>query len=87
MLPLEDIADTKVAAGLLEVDGFSFVGECGVARDDEKPAPFRQCSDNVLGNAVDEILLLGIATHVVERKDGDRGPVKQRPWRRRLRQD
>src|SRR6516162_1848319 len=37
---LEDIADAKVAADLLEIDGFSFVGECGIAGDDEKPAPF-----------------------------------------------
>src|SRR6516162_5445469 len=37
---LEDIADAKVAANLLEIDGFSFVGECGIAGDDEKPAPF-----------------------------------------------
>src|SRR4029077_4474090 len=40
--PLKDIADAKVAANLLEVDRFSFVGECGIAGDDEKPAPFRQ---------------------------------------------
>src|SRR6516162_6159090 len=38
---LEDIAHAKVAANLLEIDGFSFVGECGIAGDDEKPAPFR----------------------------------------------
>src|SRR5215813_688083 len=37
----EDITDAKVAANLLQVDGFSFVGECGIAGDDEKPAPFR----------------------------------------------
>src|SRR6516165_2775623 len=76
----EDIADAKVAANLLEIDGFSFVGECGIASDDEKPAPFRQRRDDVLGNAVDEIFLLGIATDIVKRKDGDRGPVGQRPW-------
>src|SRR5215469_2802868 len=67
----EDIADAKVAASLLEIDGFSFVGECGIAGDDEKPAPFRQRRDDVLGNAVDKIVLLGIATNVVKRKDGD----------------
>src|SRR5215469_4799863 len=77
----EDIADAKVAANLLEIDGFSFVGECGIAGDDEKPAPFRQRRDDVLGNAVDKIFLLGIATDIVKRKDGDRGPVGQRPRR------
>src|SRR6516225_6413745 len=79
---LEDIADTKLAADLLWVDGFSFVGECGIASNDEKPAPFRQRRDDVLSNAVDEIFLLGIPTDIVKRKDGDRGPVGQRPWRR-----
>src|ERR1700758_1805312 len=76
--PLENIADAKVAANLLEVDRFSFVGECGIAGDDEKPAPFRQRSDNVLGNAVDKIFLLGITTDIVKRKHGDRRPVGQR---------
>src|SRR6516225_4207463 len=84
---LEDIADTKLAADLLWVDGFSFVGECGIASNDEKPAPFRQRSDDVLGNAVDEIFLLGIATDVVKREDCDRGPVGQDPRRGRLRRD
>src|SRR6516165_7373986 len=69
---LENIADTKLAADLLWVDGFSFVGDCGIASNDEKPAPFRQRSDDVLGNAVDEIFLLGIATDIVKRKDSDR---------------
>src|SRR5215472_11358424 len=68
---LEDIADPKVATNLLEIDGFSFVGECRIAGDDEKPAPFRQRRDDVLGNAVDKIFLLGIATDIAERKDGD----------------
>src|SRR5262252_400944 len=85
--PLEDIANAKIAANLLEVDGFSFVGECGIAGDHEKPAPFRQSRDDVLGNAVDKIVLLGIATDIVKRKDGDRGPVGQRPRRCRIRQD
>src|SRR6516162_3023976 len=84
---LENIADTKLAADLLWVDGFSFIGECGIAGDDEKPAPFRQRSDDVLGDAVDEIFLLEIAAHVLKRQDGDRRPVARRPWRRRLRQD
>src|SRR5215510_2405082 len=67
----EDIADAKVAANLLEIDRFSFVGECGIAGDDEKPAPFRQRRDDVLGNAVDKIVLLGIATDIVKRKNGN----------------
>src|SRR6516165_2131985 len=78
----EDIADTKLATDFLWVGGFSFVGECGIASNDEKPAPFRQRRDDVLSNAVDEIFLLGIPTDIVKRKDGDRGPVGQRPWRR-----
>src|SRR5262245_24638986 len=38
-IAFENIADAKVAANLLEIDGFSFVSECGIAGDDEKPAP------------------------------------------------
>src|SRR6516162_1291178 len=79
---LEDIADTKVAADLLWVDGFSFIGECRIAGDDKKPAPFRQRCDDVLGNAVDKILLLGITTDIVKRKNSNRRSVEQRRWRR-----
>src|SRR5438105_6999368 len=82
MLPSRDIADAKLAADLLYAYGFSFVGECGIAGDDEKPTPFRQRRDDVLGNAVDKIFLLGIATDIVKRKDGNRGSVEQRRWRR-----
>src|SRR5215471_10794621 len=83
----EDITDAKVTANLPEIDGFSFVSECGIAGDDEKPAPFRQRRDDVLGNAVDKIFLLGIATDIVKREDGDRRPVGQRPRRCRIRED
>jgi hypothetical protein len=39
--------------------------------------------DDVFGNAVGEIILLRIAAHVGEGKDGNRGPIRQRqcePW-------
>src|SRR6516225_2840961 len=77
---LEDIADSQVAADLLGVGGFSFVRKCGIAGDNEKPAPFRQRCDDVLGNAVDKIFLLGIATDIVKWKNSNRRSVEQRRW-------
>ena len=61
----------------------ALVDEGRVARDDEEPAQLRQRGDDVLADAVGEIILLRLAAHVGEGQHGDRGPVGQRQCRRR----
>ena len=74
---LEDIAYAQLAADLFHIDRLPFVRERRVARDDEEPAQPRQRGDDVLGDAVGEVLLLGVSAHVDERKDGDRGLLRR----------
>ena len=56
----------------------------GVARDHQEPAQLGQRGDDVLADAVGEILLLRIAAHVDEGQHGDGRPVGQRQGRARL---
>ncbi len=72
---LQHVAHAQFAGDALNVDRLALVGERRIARDDEEPAQLRQTSDDVLGNAVGEIFLLGVATHIGERQHGDRGPI------------
>ncbi len=57
---LEHVLDAELARDPLHVDCLALVGERRVARDDEEPAEARQRGDNVLGDAVGEVLLLGV---------------------------
>ena len=52
-----------------------------VARDDQELGEPRQLGDDVLGNAVAEIVLLRVATEIGERKDRDRRLVRERQFR------
>ena len=52
--------------------GLAFVGEGGVAADDERARDAREVGGEALGDAVDEIVLLRIAADVGERQDDDR---------------
>ena len=49
----------------------ALVGEARIAGDHEQRLEARQRGDDVLDHAVGEILLLGIAAHVLERQHGD----------------
>ncbi len=62
----EHVAHTQLAADLLHVDRFSLVGEARIARDDKQQWQPRDCRCDVLDDAVSEILLLGVAAHVLE---------------------
>ena len=79
----DHVADAELLGDLLHVDGLALVGERGVARDHEEPAQLGQRGDDVLADAVGEILLLRIAAHVGEGQHGDGGPVGQRQGRAR----
>ena len=74
----EHVAHAELAADLPHVDGAALVGEARIAGDHEQPANARQRGDDVLDHAVGEILLLGVAAHVLERQHGDRRLVGQR---------
>ena len=70
--PFEQIADTQFAADLSRIDGFVAVGERGSPRDDEQILKPRQLRCQILGDAVGEILLLGVLAEVRKRQDNDR---------------
>src|SRR5208282_287594 len=84
---LEQVAHPELAADLLHVDRAALVGKGRVARDYEQPAHPGERRDDLLHDAVAEILLLGIAAHVLERQHGNRrfvrkGKVARRGLRR-----
>ena len=60
----DHVADAELLGDLLQVDRLALVDERRVAGDDEEPAQLRQRGDDVLADAVGEILLLRLAAHV-----------------------
>jgi hypothetical protein len=64
-------------ADRLHIDRATFVGERGIARDDEKPAELRQCGCDVLDHTVGEKILLRVTTHIGEGQHRDRGLVRE----------
>src|SRR6266550_4567833 len=77
----EHITYPQLAAHLLHVDSATLVGEGRVPSDDEEPTRPRQCRDDVIHDPVREILLLGVAAHVLEWQDCDRWLIRQRQGR------
>ena len=67
----QDITNAEVGRHLAHIGRLALVGEGGVARDDEQTGHRGQQRDDVLGHAVGEILLFGVAAHIVERQHGD----------------
>ena len=67
----QDKIHREFLPNLLHLYRFSFIGKGSVTRDDEQAGDFRQVRNDVLGDAVAEILLLGVAAHVVEWQNGD----------------
>jgi hypothetical protein len=66
---------------MASVDRLAAVGKGGVARDHRHTAPHREPSQDILGNPVGEVRLLGVVAHVVERQYGDRRATAK-PWHR-----
>ena len=77
---LEHGADAEFASDGADIDVLALVDEARVARDDHQPADFGQVGDDVLADAVGEILLFGIARHVGERQDRDRWCPRRGLW-------
>ncbi len=80
---LDHVADAEFLGDLLQVHGLALVDERRIACDHEEPAQLGQCGDDVLADAVGEIVLLRIAGHVGEGQHGDGGPIRQRQRRAR----
>ena len=69
---LHQILRAQLLGDFAQVHRLPLVDEGGVARDDEQLVPARQFRDDVLGQAIDEKFLFGIAAHIGEGQDGDR---------------
>ena len=76
-----DIANAELAPDLPHIDRLAFVDEAGIARDCEQPLDVREAGDDVLDNSVGEVVLLGIAAHVLKWQNGDGRRVRQRKRR------
>src|SRR5262249_16722758 len=75
---LDQIADPELLGDLSHGHGFALIGEGGLARDDKDPAHRGERGDDVVADTVGKIVLLGLAAHVEERKDGNGGPIGSR---------
>ena len=73
----QDVAGPQLPGDLADPGVLVFEREAGVAGHHGKRAPVRQSGDDVLGQAVGEVLLLGVAAHVLERQDSDRRPRQE----------
>ncbi len=80
----DHVADAEFLADLPDVGGLALVDKRRVAGDHEEPAQLGQRGDDVLADAVGEIILLWIVAHVDEGQHGDGGPVGQRQRRLQL---
>ena len=72
------VTDSELLPDLLDVDGLALKSKRRVARDDEEPTQLGKGGDEVLADAVREILLLRIVAHVDEGQHCDGGTVGQR---------
>src|SRR5215471_2291224 len=75
----QHIAHPEFSSHLLHVDGAPFVCEAGMAGDHEQRFEPRERRRDLLNHSVGEILLLGIAAHVLERQHRDGRLVRE--WR------
>ena len=75
--PFKEVANAKLAPDLAHIDGLALVDEAGIARDHEQPLDVRETGRDVVDHPVREIVLLGIAAHVLEWQNGDRRLVRQ----------
>ena len=80
---LEQITHSQLAADLSSVYAAVLVSERGVARDDRDPRQrAREITDETVGNAIGQVIPLGIAAVIVEREDRDQRQRGLEPLRR-----
>ena len=75
---LQSVAHAEFAPELLHVDRLAFVGEGGVAGDDETVRQVREVGGEIVGDPVGEIVLVRVAAQDFERQDDDREPRRVR---------
>src|SRR5712664_919348 len=76
--PLKDITHAKPPPDFLDIDGFALEGEPRVASDYEQRFEPRERRNDLLNHSVREVFLFGVATHVLERQNRNRGLVGER---------
>ena len=74
----QHVAHAQFFPDVLHVGGFAFVGEGGVTRDDKQVGNAGEVTGEHFGDAVAEVVLLGVFAHVVKGQDDDGGFVGQR---------
>ncbi len=73
--PLQDVAGTQPGTHFTHVEGRPLEGEGRLARGHEQTGDLGEVGDEVVGDAVAEIVLVGVVTQIRERQDRDRGPL------------
>jgi hypothetical protein len=71
------IPNPKLPPNLPYIDCLTFVGKARISCDHEQPANATQRGDDFLDHTIDEIFLFGIAAHVLEGQNRNRGLVRQ----------
>ncbi len=75
---LQHISHPQLPAHVLDFRGFSLVGERGVAGNHKQLWDLGEGGNDFLGQAITEILLLGIAAYVDKWQHGNGRLVRQR---------
>ena len=74
----QHVAHAHLFPHVLHLHRFAFVGEGRVAGDDKETGDAGEVAGEHFGDAVAEVVLLGVFAHVVEGQDDDGGFVGQR---------
>src|SRR6266851_720716 len=74
---LQHVRHSQLATYILHLRRLALVGEGRRARDDKEVREPGESSNKVVGDAIAEIFLLGVVTHVGEGQHGNRGFVGQ----------
>src|SRR5262245_53826978 len=74
---LEHVAHPELTPNLPDIDGLALVLEARIAGDHKEFREPRQVCDDVVGDAVTEIVLTRVAAHVAESENSDRGLVRE----------
>ena len=77
--PIRGYPDAKPPRDVIDCDSLPFEGKRRVAGHNEKPAGLRKRCQNIIGNPISQILLLGVTTQVRERENGYSTAGDQRP--------
>src|SRR5215472_14910552 len=75
---LKNVAHAEFAADLLHGHRLALIGEAGVPGDYEQPPHARERGDDLLHDAIGEILLLRVTAHILEWKHRYRRFVRER---------